>query len=267
TSFPEGALDSLKTSEGTLNLFHNYETGGYISYYSTESGNPTSPRNLVFIDGRFLHFPPQIFEWYKRISGDPTLWDSFAESFKIDCVVLVHSLPRLQNLLSYLIKSQSWQLTYMDSVCCVFSPELSIKEFVDAPIQFMERLKIDGYKFSDKSYPGYHAVCAARMLLLFERYNFAKELIEKSAELHNEFPELIYYLACAYEGTGDLQTACSKLKETAELLPENAEIWQSLGNIAYRLDDIDTAQKAFRHLLELDKNNTAALEFFQKSNK
>lgn len=263
-SYPEGALKTLPPDERPLNLFHNYEAGGFISHFSASRSSSHTPDLLVFLDGRFMHYPPEVFDWYTRISCDPSLWDSFAASFKIDRVVLLHSFPRMQGLIAHLVKSRRWRLTYLDSVSCVFAPETLTDVEIDAPAQFLERARSANFRFDDFSYPGYHAVCAGRMLLILERWSLAREFLEEAAQIYRDFPELVFYLGRAYAGEGRLEEAQRKLEEAASLLPDNPEVWQSLADVAQKLGDLQTAQNAMRNLLRLDPDNPGAVEFLQK---
>jgi tetratricopeptide (TPR) repeat protein len=262
-SYPREALETLISQKRPLNLFHNYEAGGFISHFSASRGSSTAPDLLVFLDGRFMHYPPRVLDWYIRISCDPSLWDSFATSFRIDRVVLLHSLPRLQGLIAHLSKSQRWRLTYLDSVSCVFAPVNLTDEEIDAPAEFLKKVKSANFRFDTCAYPGYHAVCAGRMLLVLERYGLAREFLEQAALIYRDFPELVFYLGRAYAGEGKLKEAQDKLKEAAALVPDNPEVWQSLADVAQKLGDLQTAGNAMRNLLRLDPDNPSAVEFLQ----
>jgi tetratricopeptide (TPR) repeat protein len=263
-SYPEGALKTLLPTERPLNLFHNYEAGGFISHFAASRGSSASPDLLVFLDGRFMHYPPQVLDWYMRISCDPSLWESFAASFRIDRVVLLHSLPRMQGLIAYLAKSQRWRLTYLDSVSCVFAPVNLTDEEIDAPAEFLKKVKSADFRFDTCAYPGYHAVCAGRMLLILQRWALAREFLEQTALIYRDFPELVFYLGRAYMGERRLEEAQDKLKEAAALIPDNPDLWQSLATVSQKLGDLDAAENAFRNLLRLDPDNPGAVEFLQK---
>jgi tetratricopeptide (TPR) repeat protein len=263
-SYLEGALKTLTPADRPLNLFHNYETGGFISHFATDGDSLSSPRFLVYLDGRFLHYPPEIFDWYMRLSREPSLWDSFAERFRIDRVVLLHSFPRLQALIAYLVKSPRWRLTYVDSVSCVFAPETITGQDIDAPAEFMKRVRSANFRFDASAYPGYHAVCAGRMLLILQRWSLAREFLERTSQIYPDFPELVLYLGRARAGEGDLKEAQNILKEAASLIPDNPEVWHSLATVSQKLGDLETAENAMRNLLKIDPDNLTAAEFLQK---
>jgi tetratricopeptide (TPR) repeat protein len=264
-SYPEGALKTLLPAERPLRLFHNYEAGGFISHFATGESGWFSPRFLVFLDGRFMHYPPEVFDWYIRISCDPSLWESFADRFKIDRVVLLHSFPRLQGLVTHLVKSRRWRLTYLDSVSCVFAPESLTEEEIDAPAEFLKSVRSASFRFDDCTYPGYHAVCAGRMLLILQRWALASEFLERTSQIYPDFPELVFYLGRARAGEGRFKEAQEKLKEAAALLPDNLEVWQSLATVSQKLGDSGAAENAFRNLLRLHPDNLSAVEFLQKA--
>ncbi|HWR35692.1 MAG TPA: hypothetical protein VN622_07465 [Clostridia bacterium] len=118
-SYPEAAVNHLKTHDARGRIFHDYVWGGYLIWHA--------PQFPVFVDGRADIFERGgvLKDYLAAMSLDDTL--ALFDRYKVDYVLVS---PKSQ--VSYLLQhTPGWAIEYRDEVAIVFRRELARREIQD----------------------------------------------------------------------------------------------------------------------------------------
>lgn len=85
-----------------------------------------------------------------------------------------------------------------------------------------------------------------KALLKFEKYEEAKEKLEKAYDINNKNVEIKYTLALSLVLVEDLEPAKSLLKDVMTIEPDNKKVKQIFGILAYKENDYENAIKYLR---------------------
>ncbi|WP_058301923.1 tetratricopeptide repeat protein [Gorillibacterium timonense] len=86
----------------------------------------------------------------------------------------------------------------------------------------------------------------------------AKELLDRSLELHIENEDTLYYLGLFHERQGDLDRAREAYKKSLEIDPNQSGTLLNYGVVEYRLDHKEEAKSLFERVLTLDSKESLA---------
>jgi len=95
----------------------------------------------------------------------------------------------------------------------------------------------------------------AKVYHLTKDYDMARQLLNAVVEENRAYLEGYDWLAKTLEEVGELGEAQRVLVRSAELSPNSVTRQKSLGEIAHRRGDLDTAEKAFRKTITLGENS------------
>lgn len=95
----------------------------------------------------------------------------------------------------------------------------------------------------------------AKVYYLTKDYDMARQLLSTVVEENRAYLEGYDWLAKTLEEVGELGEAQRILVRSAELSPNSVTRQKSLGEIAHRRGDLDTAEKAFRKTITLGENS------------
>ncbi|MDD5329016.1 MAG: tetratricopeptide repeat protein [Sulfuricella sp.] len=92
---------------------------------------------------------------------------------------------------------------------------------------------------------------------LFHQNNFgdAADIFQRVTEANPNYMEAYDWLAKSHTAAGDEQAAQSALTVATERSPRTLHRRKTLGEIAYRNDDLETAQNSYEAVLEFGKNS------------
>ncbi len=249
TSFPSLCVYVDYTrSRAPSRIFNSYELGGYLIH-------TMQPDSAVFIDGRLVHYPAEVYEDYVRVQADSKYWNTFARKYRIDSVVLIHNLPRMQNLIKHLHKNPDWQLFSLDHAVCCYSPTYGLiwpeKSFDSKP--------------QKSNYPEFTWLSLARFYVNVEEYKKAAKLLETKVADYPRNGKLQLYYGRALAGIGKSGEAKAAFENASQLLPDSAEAYLNLGVACWTLGQKDAAARYWRHVLEIDPRNEKALQYLRQS--
>lgn len=95
----------------------------------------------------------------------------------------------------------------------------------------------------------------AKVYYLTKDYDMARQLLSTVVEENRAYLEGYDWLAKTLEEVGELGEAQRVLVRSAELSPNSINRQKSLGEIAHRRGDLDTAEQAFRKTITLGENS------------
>jgi len=237
TTFPRvpRAHDVYPDQKGRR-VFHNYELGGYRLYGG----------GRVFIDGRLVHYPKEVYEDYVRIQSQPDYWDSFCEKYNIESVYLIHNLPRMQKLIVHIYNNPRWNLLDVNPVTC---------RFIKHHRTYISELSLS------KQYPEFSVASLARFYLNIGKPGAAVGIIERYRYEQSRNGKLQLYYGRALAESGQLTKAVETLERAVELLPGSVETHLNLGVVYSKLGRHDEARREWKRIIELDPRNEEALRY------
>lgn len=247
TSFPTSALSRSVTEDGETRFFNSYELGGYITHKGY-------PRCQVFLDGRLVHYPKEVYDDYLRVQANPELWDSLVNKYDIHCVIIIHNLPRMQGLLKHIHNNPRWHLSrpHLNGVTAIYCRR-------DLNILFSP----EEWREAAWNYPVFRMLSIARFYVNVGEYQEASELLSGLAGLNPGNGNVYLYYGLALAGTGKLQEARAAFQKAAELLPDSAEAHLNLGVAYSKLGEKEKARRECERVLEIEPRNEQALEYLK----
>ena len=81
------------------------------------------------------------------------------------------------------------------------------------------------------------------------------EFFQKAIEIDPDDFDASYRYALALQEQGKLEESKRVAEDVIKKHPENADIWNTMGVIYYKQDDLDGCESAFRKAMELDQQN------------
>jgi hypothetical protein len=112
-NFPIRAAAFMKQMGFPPRLYNDVASGGYLTWDNPVAGG-------VYIDGRLGLDDKQFFSTYIDSLGDPNRWQSEAERFGVQTVLLFHRWENRRPLIRWLLNQPQWMLVYFDEVAVVF---------------------------------------------------------------------------------------------------------------------------------------------------
>jgi hypothetical protein len=239
----------LRTTEaGTGKIFNSYELGGFLIYQGY-------PENEVFLDGRLVHYPKEVYDDYLRVQTDPEYWDRLVEKYDIHSVILIHNLPRMQRLIRHIHKTPGWSLWAADNVICYY---------LRRDVQFNPPPRLLSYPIPD-TYPVFDELSKARFYLNVESYRVAVRVLAKPASEYPDNGKVQLYYGRALAGVGKLEEARAALEKAVQLLAYSAEAHLNLGVAYWELGEKDKACKSWRRVLEIEPRSEQALQYLRQN--
>ncbi len=95
-------------------MFNDPSVGGYLIWRFF-------PERRVYFDGRWEVYGERFLENFRKVCGDPSLFDSQADVVGIEYALLPHSLGHLSRLIKHMLESPDWALVYFDEISMVFA--------------------------------------------------------------------------------------------------------------------------------------------------
>lgn len=225
-AFPERAAAFIEREHLPGNLFHEYNTGGFLSLR-------LGPAYPDFIDGRAIPFGTRLFVEQAVMLKQPPdsqLWQQYADYHGIN--VLVFSLARFGGLgsvdLAGFCRSQAWRPVYLDDVSIVLLRNTPQNR------AFIERDAID---------------CAHQPLVppadasSIDQFNF-----------YSNAAGILYLLGRDAEASADLDRAAAFFPNDPNLHLTRAQLFAAQGRSA-------DAEAEFRRSLQLKQTDTAWFAF------
>lgn len=113
--YPKKCVEFINKNNLPLNLFNDFNSGNYLIFYAW-------PKYKVFIDGRTELYPNSFLDTYFKImKGDKKAFDSQAEKFNINTVLLNNATANIPNAFFKMLYSHpKWQLVFFDASGVVF---------------------------------------------------------------------------------------------------------------------------------------------------
>lgn len=226
--FPEKAMAFLDREHLPVNIFHDYNVGGYLTWRIGE----TYPD---FADGRFVPFAGDIFFQQKTLLSAPPdapAWQAAAQRWNIN--TLIFSLSRYAGLGAYPLAaychSADWKPVYADDVSIIFlrnRPEYSAQ---------LSRLTIDCDQFHLPLPP---AAVGDSWRARAERFNF----LMNSASTY-------YILSRDAE-------AFSSVDEAASLFPDNSNLYLVKAQLLQANHRFPEAEQEYRQSIHLRPGDDA----------
>jgi tetratricopeptide (TPR) repeat protein len=224
--FPEKAMAFLEREHLPVNIFHDYNLGGYL----TVRIGQTYPD---FADGRFVPFAPQVFFEQKALMSaapDSPIWQQAGQHWNIN--TLIFSLSRYAGLGAYPLAaychSDAWKPVYADDVSIIFlrnRPEYAA---------LSNRMSFDCARFHLPQPP---SATGDSWRARAERFNF----LMNSASTY-------YLLARDSE-------AASALQEAAQLFPNNSNLHLVQAQLSQAENRLAEAEHEYRTSIRLHPND------------
>jgi tetratricopeptide (TPR) repeat protein len=243
TSFPRFGAEQVSCEKPPGEMFNSYELGGFLIYRNY-------PAARVFIDGRLVHYPTEVYDDYVKVQSDPDYWDILARKYGITYAILIHNLPRMQQLIRYLHRHPDWQLCVLDSVACCY---------IKAPPQEPRILDRPGV-----TYPTFNKLSLARFWLNVEDYGKAAAILDDAARQQPDNGKVQLYYGRALAGIGEIARARAALEAAAQLLPDSVDAHFNLGVVCWRLGEKDLACRSWKRVLELEPRHEKAMEYLRR---
>jgi tetratricopeptide (TPR) repeat protein len=220
--FPEKAVSFLERERLPVNIFHDYNVGGYLTWRVGEAYPD-------FADGRFVPFAGDIFFQQKTLLSAPPdapIWQEAGQRWNIN--TLIFSLSRYAGLGAYPLAaychSADWKPVYADHVSIIFlrnRPEYSA---------LLSRLTLDCHRFRLPLPP---AAIGDSWRARAERFNF----LMNSASTY-------YILSRDAE-------AFSSLDEAASLFPDNSNLHLVKAQLLQANSRFLAAEQEYRQAIHL----------------
>lgn len=246
--FPERAAAFIEQQHLPGKIFHDYNTGGFLTL--------RLPEYPDYIDGRAIPFGADQFIHYQELLGAPpdsSAWAQESEKWNINIVLL--PLARFAGLDSVDLQawchSSQWQPVYLDEVSAVFVR----RQPQNAP--WLERLNVDCGKQKLEPQP------ALRRADLFNFYaNYAAILFvrgrdQESWNALDEAQRIVPYDPGIPLTRGQLLQAHARFSEAEQqyrmaLSRKQSDAgWSALGNLYFSIKKYDDAADAFEHAAAL----------------
>lgn len=107
-----------------------------------------------------------------------------------------------------------------------------------------------------QSLPSYTYVNRAKVLIEQNKFEEAKEVLEKALELPQKDALVYKYLGNVYERLGNFPQAVENYQTSADLNPQDKLIWQRLGFALVSVGKYENAVKAFENANKVFANNS-----------
>jgi tetratricopeptide (TPR) repeat protein len=245
TSFSWKLVHLEARRDGVNRIFNSYELGGYLACVRHSWVE-------VFIDGRLVHYPKEVYEDYVRVQTDPKYWDKLVEKYDIHSAALIHNLPRMQALIKHIHHNPRWDFCRADNVICYY--QRNDVAFYRPALMFHP---------SPDTYLAFDTLSKARFWLNVEEYKVAVETLEGFVLEYSENGKLHLYYGRALAGTGKLKDAKTAFEKAVKLLPDSVEAHLNLGVTYWKLGEKDKARKSWQRVLEIDSQNEQALVYLR----
>jgi len=111
--YPRRACDFLEENGISGPIFNSLGAGGYLIWR-------LYPTRKVFIDGRLEVYDSKHYALYQRTLSNEEMWKQVVNHYDINCAILSHSLPGINDMVRRLYNSNDWKLIYYSDVAAIF---------------------------------------------------------------------------------------------------------------------------------------------------
>ena len=246
TSFSWKLVHLEARRDGVNRIFNSYELGGYLACVRHS-------RVEVFIDGRLVHYPKEVYEDYLRVQTEPNYWDKLVDKYDIHSAVLIHNLPRMQALIRHIHSNPGWRFSRVDNVICYYKRN-------DAAFN---RPALMSHPPPD-TYPVFDTLSKARFWLNVENYEEAEENLTDAAVEYPDNGKLQLYYGRALAGAGKLEEARAAFEKAVRLLPDSVDAHLNLGVSYWKLNEKEKALREWERVLDIEPRNEQALQYLHR---
>lgn len=250
---PIGAADFVERHDITGRMFNDLQSGGYLIW----RGAPARP---VFIDGRLEVYDEGFFARYRRALSVPASFDSLAEEYAFDYIILFHAWENRWPLISYLTNSEDWALAYVDATGVVFirnRVENTPLARMVAP-ELARQLGHDGAAAPAQAAPRSAAPRSTAPRGIASSWWQALVWPLQAAQGHQQKGTILCVL-------GQYAAAVREFEAALRARPDFSAAWFRLGYARWALGDHNAARAEWRRALELDPGNEAARAALQQA--
>ncbi len=226
-SFPIRAAAFAREAKLPPKLYNDVAAGGYLAW-----DDPIG--DGVFIDGRLEVYDTRFFSDYVFAMYDHTRWESDADRFGIQTVILFHRWENRRLLAERLFRGGVWSLVYADEVAAVFVRARGNEEALERAAAMTERWNRTTREWLSRPIPKWRYPAGraagtrsfARFLATVGDEEGAAETYAKLFELGipaDEEIDLRFRIAKHFSETGRIERARQELRRILEIDPGNAE--------------------------------------------
>jgi len=246
------------------------------------------PQLKVFVDGRLEAYPETFFEELFQTLNNPSRWPLWEKKYGLTFILLDHTNPKHQPLLSWLYRAPSWKPIYLDGKNVLFLKEMEeYQEILRA--YTMDLLKdpvplLPGGPDAELGVADFYAKLG---ILDKAEPLYRKNLprLPHRAELHNNFGNLLrergnprealleyqkavalepknyffhYNLGRLYTATGEKKLALGELEKVVKLSPSFGGGHLILGMLYAETRRDEKAEKEFKRIRPSDVASLSA---------
>jgi len=244
--FPEAAVDFLRRSRVSGNMFNTYGIGGYLIWNLW-------PEQKVFIDGREdVYLAAGVLEEYLDRFASKESWNSLVNKYDVDFAILNYpeKVPsRPDNSLEVLaFPRTNWALVYFDDVVTIYVRRNRMNDAVirNHEIHLVQPLQRSAYLDAIINDP-------VKLELFLDE-------METNLRAHPDSFRAHFTLGVLSikRGRDFLAEAERHFLQSIDVNPDFAPVYTNLGNIYMYLGRLAEAERMFQRALSLDKD--AAVE-------